>query len=89
MVFRHLSRLRINLKKNTLSMINISHDQTSKLASLLDYVVFEWPLSYLGLPLGRNPNLISFSDLVLDRVFKRLNGWKKAFLSLGGRITLI
>ena len=89
MVFRHLSGLQINLNKNTLSRINISHDQTTKLASLLDCAVFECPLSYLGLPLGGNPNLISFWDPVLDGVSRRLDSWKKTFLSLRGRITLI
>ena len=89
MVFRHLSGLQINLNKNTLSRINISHDQTTKLASLLDCAVFECPLSYLGLPLGGNPNLISFRDPVLDGVSRRLDSWKKTFLSLGGRITII
>ena len=50
----------------------------------------EWPLSYLGLPLGGNPKTIGFWDhLVVERISRRLNGWKKAFLSLGGRITLI
>ena len=44
---------------------------------------------YLGLPLGGNPNSISFWDLMMDRVSRRLDGWKRAFLSLGGRITLI
>ena len=32
---------------------------------------------------------ISFWDLVIDRISRRLDGWKKAHLSLGGRITLI
>ena len=88
-MFGHLSRLRINLSKSTLSGINISNDQTTKPASLLDCVVSKWPLTYLGLPLGRNPNSSSFWEPVLDRVSSKLDGWKKAFLSLGGRITLI
>ncbi|RVX05715.1 putative ribonuclease H protein [Vitis vinifera] len=85
----HLSRLRTNLCKSTLSGINISNDQTTRPASLLDYVVSKWPLTYLGLPLRRNPNSFSFWEPVLDRVSSKLDGWKKAFLSLGGRITLI
>ena len=33
---------------------------------------------------------ISFWDLVVDRISRRLDGWKKALLSLGGGgITLI
>ena len=30
-----------------------------------------------------------FWDLILDKISKRLDGWKKTFLFLSGRITLI
>ena len=40
-------------------------------------------------PLGGNPKTIGFWDPVVERISRRLDGWKKAFLSLGGRITLI
>ena len=39
LVFGHLLGLRINLNKNTLFGIDISQDQTARLAFLLDYVV--------------------------------------------------
>ena len=39
LVFGWLSELRINLNKSTLSRINISQDQTARLASLLDCAV--------------------------------------------------
>ena len=81
LVFRRLSGLRINLNKSTLSGINISQNQTTRLTSLLDCAISDWPLSYLGLPLEGNTNSLSFWDPVLDRVFRRFDGWKKAFLS--------
>ena len=43
----------------------------------------------MGLPLGGNPKACGFWDLVIERILKRLDGWQKAFLSFGGRITLI
>ncbi|RVW72815.1 putative mitochondrial protein [Vitis vinifera] len=46
--------------------------------------VSEWPLSYLGLPLEGNPKTIGFWDPVVERISRRLDGWKKAYLSLGG-----
>ena len=39
LVFRHLSDLMINLNKNTLFGINISQEQISRLASMLECVV--------------------------------------------------
>ena len=59
------------------------------LALIMDCQETDWPLSYLGLPLGGNPNTKGFWDPVAEKVVRRLDGWKKAFLSLGGRITLI
>ncbi|KAL5578918.1 hypothetical protein UlMin_011360 [Ulmus minor] len=48
-----------------------------------------WPMKYLGLPLGGNPISAEFWNPVIEKVGKRLDGWKKAFLSKGGRLTLI
>ncbi|KAL5555778.1 hypothetical protein UlMin_038014 [Ulmus minor] len=48
-----------------------------------------WPMNYLGFPLGGNPNSIEFWNPVVEKVGKRLDGWKKAFLSKRGRLTLI
>ncbi|RVW50795.1 hypothetical protein CK203_076874 [Vitis vinifera] len=42
-----------------------------------------------GLPLRGNSKTIDFWDPVVERILRRLDGWKNAFLSLGGRITLI
>lgn len=46
-------------------------------------------LTYLELPLRGNPKASSFLNLVLDGISYQLDAWKKAFLFLGGRITLI
>ncbi|KAL5560168.1 hypothetical protein UlMin_036379 [Ulmus minor] len=48
-----------------------------------------WPIKYLGLPLGGNPNSTEFWNLVVEKVGKMLDGWKKAVLSKGGRLTMI
>ena len=74
LVFGHLSRLRINLNKNTLFGIHISQSQIVRLVSLLDCAVFDWPLTYLGFPLGGNLNSISFWDPKLVRDPMRLDG---------------
>ncbi|RVX14047.1 putative ribonuclease H protein [Vitis vinifera] len=55
----------------------------------LDCKASGWPILYLGLPLGRNPKACGFWDPVFERISRRLDGWQKAYLSFGGRITLI
>ncbi|WJZ91182.1 hypothetical protein VitviT2T_010279 [Vitis vinifera] len=89
LVFGQVSGLKINLEKSTISGINTGQELLCSLTSVFDCKVSEWPLSYLGLPLGGNPKIIGFWDPVVERISRRLDGWKKAFLSLGGRITLI
>ena len=89
LVFRQVLGLKINLEKNTISGINTRQELLSSLTSIFYCKVSGWPLSFLGLPLGGNPKTIGFWDPVVERISKRLDGWKKAFLSLGGRITLI
>ena len=89
MVFRVLLGLKINLNKSTLFGINTNHDQISSLALMLGCTNSNQPLKYLGLPLVGNPRSIWFWDSMIDKVSKRLDGWKKAFVSLRGRITPI
>jgi len=49
----------------------------------------KWPLKYLGMPLGGNPNSTEFWNLVLEKVKKKLDGLKGGCLSRGGRLILI
>ena len=49
----------------------------------------EWPLKYLGLPLGGNPLVMTFWDPIIERIGNKLNGWKRAFISKGGRLTFL
>ena len=60
LVFGQVSGLKINSEKNIISGINTRHELLSSLASVLDCRVLEWPLSYLGLPLGGNLKTIGF-----------------------------
>lgn len=46
-------------------------------------------IKILGSSFGGNPVSLEFCSPVVDKVFKRLDGWKKGFLSRGGRVTLI
>ena len=77
------------MTKSTLLDINTDPVLLQELATLTDYELGDWPIKYLGMPLGGNPRKIDFWDPVVTKVAKRLDGWKKVFLSRGGRLTLI
>lgn len=80
LVFGHLPRLGINLKKSTLSDVNISQDQISRLALVLECAISYLPLTYLGLPLGGNLRSNMFWDSMVDRISMRLDKWEDACL---------
>ena len=83
LVFEKLSGLKINLDKSTLSKINISQGLIISLASMLEQKVLDWPWTYLGLPLGGNAKAIVFWDPMIDKVLRRLDGWKRLFCLKG------
>ncbi|RVW26859.1 Transposon TX1 uncharacterized 149 kDa protein [Vitis vinifera] len=89
LVFGQIFGLKVNLDKRNLFGINLDQNYLSRLALLLDYKASDWPILYLGLPLGGNPIACRFWDPVIERISRRLDGWQKAYLSFGGRITLI
>ena len=89
LAFGQISGLKVNLDKSNIYGINLKQNRLSRLAELLDCKASGWPIHYLGLPLGGNPKACGFWDPVIERISKRLDGWQKAFLFFGGRITLI
>ncbi|RVX14536.1 putative mitochondrial protein [Vitis vinifera] len=89
LVFGHISGLKVNLDKSNIYDINLDQNHLSGLVELLDCKASGWPILYLGLPLGGNPKACGFWDPVIERISRRLDGWQKAYLSFGGRITLI
>ncbi|KEH25761.1 Nodule Cysteine-Rich (NCR) secreted peptide [Medicago truncatula] len=47
------------------------------------------PFLYLGLPVGGNPQRLSFWDPIVNRIKSRLSGWNSLFLSFGGCLILL
>ena len=59
------------------------------MAYIFNFVVESYPICYLGIPLrpGR-PKRVDLLSLI-EKIEKRLTGWKGKSLSLGGCLTLV
>ncbi|KAL5557970.1 hypothetical protein UlMin_034181 [Ulmus minor] len=87
--FSICSGLKINMNKSSLAGIHMEDEEVMALAAVVGCEKGSWPMKYLGLPLGGNPNSTEFWNPVVEKVGKMLDGWKKAVLSKGGRLTMI
>ncbi|XP_009335445.1 uncharacterized protein LOC103928158 [Pyrus x bretschneideri] len=88
-LFCTISGLKINKAKCSMAGINSDCEKLKGMADSWGCEVGSWPIKYLGLPLGGRPKALMFWDPVVEKMEKRLQSWKKAFLSKGGRLTLI
>ncbi|KAG6646008.1 hypothetical protein CIPAW_08G163600 [Carya illinoinensis] len=86
--FEAVSGLKVNLDKSKMVAVGVVPNITS-LACLLDCKVSSLPLKYFALLLGATFKARGIWDGVVEKVEKRLVGWKRLYLSKGGRLTLI
>ena len=59
------------------------------LLTVLGYKQGTLPMKYLGLPLGAKFKDKTIWNPILEEIEQRLAGWKRLYLSKGGRVTLI
>lgn len=87
--FQLMSGLKINFSKSSLSGIKIPRQEVVTLAQIMGCKVENFPIKYLGLPLGANPNRISTWEPVIERMERRLSIWRGRQNLTGGKLTLI
>ena len=86
--FEAVSGLRVNLGKSEMVPIgNVPNIQ--ELAAMLECRISALPMNYLGLPLGARYKSKALWDPVLEKMGRKLAGWKKLYLLKGARLTLI
>ena len=84
-----MSGLKINFSKSEVIMISQDSEKTLRYAEMFNCATESWPIKYLGVPVSRNRIQISNWLPLVEKIAKRLDGWKGGALSLGGRLTLL
>ena len=86
--FEAATGLGVNMGKSELvpvgTVVHLQH-----LADILCCRTGTLPLLYLSLPLGASFKASSIWNPILEKIERRLAGWKRIYLSKGGRLTLL
>ncbi|KAJ1687940.1 hypothetical protein LUZ63_019330 [Rhynchospora breviuscula] len=86
--FSEVSGIQLNLDKCALVPFNLSTGLISSINSVFQATVTNLPLTYLGLPLtATRPDKLAFQK-VIDKLHRKLAGWKSPLLSRAGRVLL-
>ena len=81
--------MRINYEKSDMIGVGLDEDELNAFANLFCCKVGTFPITYLGVPLHFNKLRREDIQPVVDKVIKRVAGWRGKLLSYGGRLTLL
>ena len=87
--FEQLSGMRINFHKSELILMNVELEAVHNLAYLFSCPVGTLPIKYLGVPLHYEK--LSREDIqpLVDKMLKKMAGWRGRLLSYAGKLVLI
>ncbi|PWA88678.1 hypothetical protein CTI12_AA087500 [Artemisia annua] len=87
--FGDASGLKLNWDKCQLFGINVSLDELSSRAGIINCKADVLPMSYLGFPIGSKGAKSKLWDVVIQKIKQRLAGWKRKTLSIGSRLSKV
>ena len=86
--FEAITSLKVNVGKSEIAPIS-DVGNLNALAHTLCCKVGTLPMRCLGMPLGANYKDASIWNPIIEKMEKRLFGWKRLYLLKGGRLTLL
>ena len=86
--FEAVTGLRVNMRKSELVPVG-DVPNLSTLADIMHCRIASLPMIYLGMPLGSSFKSKDIWNSIVEKMERRLAGWKSLYLSKGGRLTLL
>jgi hypothetical protein len=86
--FEVVTGLKVNMAKSETVSIGVV-DGLNDLVELLSCHTGSLPLQYLGMPLGASYKALSVWNPIIEKIERRVAGWKRIYLSKGGRLMLL
>jgi len=87
--FEQMSGMKINCDKSDLLTVGLDKDQANEFARLFCCKRCDFPIKYLGVPLHFNKLTRKDLQPVVDKIIKRIAGWRGRLLSYVGRLILL
>lgn len=87
--FSKVSGLKINYSKSSFVEFNLNPNQVQLVRIILDCHKTCLPVTYLGMPLTTKKPLRQCYMPLVEKLEKRLQGWKGKLISRGGRAQLV
>ncbi|MCH94593.1 cysteine-rich receptor-like protein kinase, partial [Trifolium medium] len=69
--------------------VNVDDNWLFDVSLMVNCKIGRTPFIYLGLPIGGNHRRHSLRIPLLEKIRKRLSGWKSCLLSMGSRLVLL
>jgi hypothetical protein len=87
--FEQMSGMKINYDKSDLLTIGLEEDEENYFAQIFCCKKSEFPIKYLGVPLHFTKLRKEDFQPVIDKIIKRIAGWRGRLLSYARRLTLL
>jgi len=88
-LYESMSGPKINFNKSEVIMISQDSEKSLRYAEMFNCAIGSRPIKYLGVPVSGNGIQNSNWLPLVEKISKRLDGWKGGALSLGGRLSLL
>ena len=87
--FENLSGLKINYDKCEVVPVNMNEDDAKILSQIFHCKLGDFPLKYLGVPLHYLKLRREDIQYIIDKIIKRICGWKGRLLSYEAKLVLL